>query len=388
VALFTPLAGLGLKDIVIRNIVWQSADKNEILGTAFVLQFLASLMTLGLSIGIDYVSRPADTLMRCFIAILAGGLIFQACSNTLDCWFQSQVQSKYSVWARSLALVMIALVKVGLILLRAPLIAFAWAALVQTAVLAVAIAAWYHVSGGRLRAWQANFLQARQLLKDSWPLIISGLAVIVYMKIGQIMLGNMTSDKELGIYSAAVRLSELWYFIPMAIASSFFPTIVHSRENQSERAYHRRMQLFYDIMAGSAYAIAIPFALIAPFLVTTFFGAEYAEAALILRVHIWALVFVSLGVARSRWLMAENMTRFSMFATILGAIVNVGLNYWLIPQYGALGAAWATLISYAVSAYLSSLLSTRTWAVFTQLSLSLLVPFRLFGLRSSLHEVL
>ena len=387
VALFTPIAGLGLKDIAIRNMVRQPANKEEILGTAFALQLFAGLGALALSIGIAYVSHPGDVLARCLIAILASQFVFQAFSNTIDYWFQSQVQSRYTVWARNTALVVIALVKIGLILSQAPLMTFAWAALAQMVVFAVGLTIWYHLSGQRLAAWQASFRRAKQLLKDSWSLIISGLAIMIYMRIDQIMLGNMASKEALGVYSAAVRLSELWYFIPMVIAASFFPTIIRSRENQSKQVYRRRMQAFYDVMAGAAYVIVIPLALLAPLVVTTLFGADYAEAGDILRVHIWAFVFVSLGVARSRWLMAENMIRFSMIATILGTIVNVGLNYWLIPQYAGLGAAWATLISYAVSAYLSSILSIRLWPLFGQLSLSLLVPFRLPILWKSLREI-
>jgi PST family polysaccharide transporter len=387
VALFTPLVGLGLKDIVIREIVRDPADKDEILGTAFTLQFLAGFIALGLSIGIAYVSRPDDALARCLIAILSGRLIFLAGSNTLSYWFQSQIQSKFSVWARNLALVVIALVRVGLVLSQARLVAFAWAMLASNALVVLGMVVGYRASQGRIAAWRTSFLQAKQLLKDSWPLIISGVAVTIYMKVDQIMLGNMVTEGELGVYSAAVRLSELWYFIPTAIASSFFPTIIRSRENKSEQVHRERMQLFFDIMAGTAYLVVIPTAVLAPLVVTTLFGADYAEAGLILRVHIWAFLFVSLGTARSRWLMAENMTRFSMTATILGAIVNVGLNFWLIPQYAGLGAAWATLASQAVSAYLSSMLLTRLWPVFRQLTTSLLAPFRLLKILRSLRQI-
>jgi len=198
------------------------------------------------------------------------------------------------------------------------------------------------------------------------------------------MLGDMAGEEALGIYSAAVRLSELWYFIPMAVAGSVFPAIIRSRESQSDQVYRQRMQAFYDVMAGIAYAIALPLALIASPLVVTLFGAEYAEAGSVLRVHVWAFLFVSLGVARSQWLVAENMVQVSMFTAILGAVVNVMLNYWLIPQYAGLGAAWATVIAQAIAAYLSCVFSTRLWPVFRQLSLSLLVPLRLFSLRKSL----
>jgi PST family polysaccharide transporter len=311
-----------------------------------------------------------------------------AYSQTLDYWFQSQVQAKYTVWAKNIGLVLIAVVKIGLILSQAPLITFAWAALCEAIVFTVALGAFYRLSRQALSTWQVNFLRAKRLLRSSSPLIISAVAITVYMRVGQIMLGNMADEETLGLYSAATRLSELWYFIPMAISSSVFPAIVHSRQNHSDRAYRKRMQVFYDVMAGIAYAIVIPLAFLAPLLVRTLFGPEYAEAGLILRVHVWAFVFVSLGVARSRWLIAEDLVRFEMLATVLGALTNIGLNFLLIPRFGGLGAAWAVVVSQVVSAYLSSVLSKRLWPVFGQLSLSLLVPFRVFSLKRSLNEVL
>jgi len=388
VSLLIPLVVLGLKDIVIRNIVRTPEDKNEILGTVFVLKLAGSLLALGLAIGFGQITRQDDILTRWLVAILAGRFVFEALNQTLDCWFQSQVQARYTVWAKNIGLVLIALVKIVLILSDAPLIAFAWAALCQVFVFTVALAAFYRFNRETLFTWQISSLRAKRLLRNSWPLIISNLAIIVYMRIGQVMLGNMADEKTLGVYSAAARLSELWNFIPVAISTSVFPAIVHTRENQSDHVYRKRMQAFYDVMTGIAYAIVIPFALLAPTVIKILFGSDYAEAGLILRVHIWGFIFISLGVARSMWLIAEDMVLFSMLATILGALVNIGMNFLLIPRYGGLGVAWAVLISQAVSSYLSSAMSRRLWPTFGHLSLSLLVPLRILSLKKSLSEML
>ena len=137
------------------------------------------------------------------------------------------------------------------------------------------------------------------------------------------------------------------------------------------------MQLFYDVMVGASYLIVTPLVLLAMPMVTLLFGMEYAKAGPILMVHAWALIFVAIGVARSRWLVAENMVRFSLVATVLGAIINLAVNYLLIPKYAGLGAAWATVIAYCFSGYLSSLLSSKSRVAFKQSSLALLIPFRL-----------
>lgn len=388
VALFSPLVALGLKDIVIRDIVRKPEDKDKLLGAAFGLKFAGSLLALGLAIGIGQITQPDDALTRFLIAIMAGQFVFAALNETLDYWFQSQVQAKYTVWAKNIGALLIAVVKIGLILYKAPLIAFAWAALCQVVIFTIMLAVFHRTSQQRLTTWRLNFFHARSLLANSWPLILSDLAIMIYMRIGQVMLGNMADKETLGLYSAATRLSELWYFIPMAISSSVFPAIIRSRETQSQKNYHRRMQVFYDAMSLTAYAIVIPLVLLGPTLVNILFGAEYAQAGLVLRVHAWSFLFVSLGVARSRWLIGENMIRFDMFATILGAVVNIVMNYFLIPRYGGMGTAWAALISYAVSGFLSGALAIGVWPALKQQSLSLMVPFRLPSFLRSVQELL
>jgi PST family polysaccharide transporter len=386
VSLFTPLVGLGLKDIVIRDIVRRSEEKEEILGTAFGLQFVGSLLALGIAVGVGVITRREDIVTRWLIGILAGRFVFQALSQTLDYWFQSQVQVKYTVWAKNIGLVVVASVKIGLILSEAPLIAFAWAALGEAGLLTAGLCVFYRFSREAPFTWGVDLTRAMRLVGNSWPLIVSAVAVTTYMKIGQVMLGNMADETAVGLYAAAARLSEFWYFIPMAVSSSVFPSIVWSREKRSEQVYRRRMQVFYDVMAGIGYAIAIPLALVSPLVIRILFGPEYSGAGPILRVHVLALVFVSVGVARSRWLIAEDMIQFSMLAAVLGALVNVGLNLVFIPRYGGLGVAWAVTISQAVSAYLSSVLSRRLWPVLGQVSLSLLVPFRVLSLKRAVEE--
>jgi O-antigen/teichoic acid export membrane protein len=377
VALFASVVPLGLNMIAVRNIVREPAKIHDILGTTLILQFVVSLVVCGLSIATAFFLFPGDDLLHRLVIIVALGAIFQVFSNPIGYWFQAQLQSKYSVWARNTALILASLAKIILILRQAPLTAFAWAATCQGIIFTIGLFVFYTSSGQHVIKWKFNLEQVKNLMKDSWPLIISDLAIMIYMKSDQLMLGSMASSEALGVYSAAVRLSELWYFIPIALATSFFPAIVRSRENKSQQVYRERTQLFFDMMAVAAYMIVIPLSFAAKWLVLNLYGVEYAAAGDILRIHIWAFLFVSLGVAQSQWLLTEKMTKFSMVATFVGAMLNVGLNFLLIPRYAGVGAAWSTLISYAISGYLFSLFYIRTWPVFRQQSLSLIMPLRM-----------
>jgi PST family polysaccharide transporter len=386
VSLFGVFASLGLNEIVVRNLVRAKEATDDILGTALALRLVAGVVTATIVLITGW-QLEDDLLTRSLIAILSVTLIFQS-FDIITYWFDSQLLSKYVVWARSATLLVGAVLRVGVILTGMPLVAFVWVLLAESVLVAIGLALLFRHQGQSFARWRFQFGIARKLVGDSWPLILSGFAVSIYMKIDQVMLKTMAGASEAGIYAAAVKLSELWYFIPVAIAASFFPSIIRSRESQSEQVYGKRMQAFYDIMATLSYLIILPTFLLAGPLVRMLYGAGYEEASVILQIHIWAFLFVSVGVARGKWLVTENMAGFSMLATILGAIVNVALNYWLIPGYGGVGAAWATLIAYAISAYFSSLLSTRLWPIFGQISLSLLAPLRLHSLRRALREIL
>ncbi len=388
VLLFSPIVGLGLKDIVVRDIVRSPARRHEILGTSFGLQSSAAVVTLALAVLVARFARPGDTVILWLVGILAARFLFQAVGDTLDFWFQSQVQAKYTVWARNIGLVLISVAKIGLILGGASLVAFGAAALSQAAITAAALVIFYLVSRQTLSSWRPNLHTAKELLRSSHPLIVSAVAITIYMRVGQVILGTLASEEQVGLYSAAARLSELWYFAPVAISSSVFPAIVRSLQTESHEKFARRMQLYYDVMAGLAYAVAIPTVILAPFLVRVLFGSDYLGAVPILRIHILAYVFISLGVARSRWLVAEDNIRFGMAATLLGAVVAIILNLILIPRYGGMGVAWAVLLSQAISTYLSSALSKRTWPALGQQSRSLILAFRLPSLTKALDEIL
>jgi PST family polysaccharide transporter len=94
------------------------------------------------------------------------------------------------------------------------------------------------------------------------------------------------------------------------------------------------------------------------------FGQRYAEAGQILSIHIWTAVFVFLGVASGKWFIAENRQVLAFQRVACGMVINIVLNIVWIPEYGASGAAFATLVSQAVSALLFDVLRKETRPMF------------------------
>lgn len=349
VALFGAVASAGLNGIVVRDLINQPATANETLGSSLALQITGGLVAFGLAVLAIGLLRPDDALARMVVAVLGFALVFKA-SDVVRYWFESHVQSRYVVWVENGVFLLLAAIKVGMILTHASLMAFVWASFAEALLVAIGLFAIAARRGGQLHAWRARARRAKTLLADSWPLILSGLAVMVYMRIDQIMLGQMLGDEAVGVYTAAVRISEVWYFVPIAIISSVLPAIIAAR-NVDPGLYLARLQRLYDIMFLLAISLAIPMSFLSGPVMALLFGDAYAGAGSILTIHIWSGVFVFLGLASSQWLLLEGRQKVILQRTLLGAVVNVFANLLFIPAYGAVGAAYATVLSYFIAVF-------------------------------------
>lgn len=362
VALFTAIASLGLNNIVVRDLVKHPEDANVMLGTAFILQLIGGVLATGAAVIAVSVMRPDDATVKIMVVIVGSVMVLKA-SDVVRYWYESRVQSKYTVLVENAAFLVFAAAKVALILVAAPLLAFVWGVLAEAALVATLLLFIYSQQGNRLLAWRYSFDRAKSLLNDSWPLILSGMAAMLYMRIDQIMLGQMLNDKAVGIYSAAVRISEVWYFIPTIITASLFPSIIAIRK-ENLNLYYRRIEKMLRLMMVLSLSLAIPISIASDWIVTLLYGKGYSESAKILVIHIWAGIFVFSGVAAGRWFIAENLQKYTFFRTLAGAVVNLILNYLLIPKYGPIGAAWATVIAQATASVFFNAINRCTRRLF------------------------
>jgi PST family polysaccharide transporter len=209
--------------------------------------------------------------------------------------------------------------------------------------------------------------------RSAW-VVGASMAEIFYLKIDILMIEYFLGAEETGIYSVAARLSELWYLIPTIIMAAWFPRLWSHRS--SDTAWRSALQRSMDGLFLLALTIAIVMQFAAEPIVSLIFGEGVAAAAPILVVHIWAAVFVFMRAVVSRWLIAEDLPRYSLMTHVLGALTNVLLNWWWIPIYGGLGAAYATLVSYAVAGWLSLFVSARTRPMAVMMGRALCLPLR------------
>ena len=366
-SLFNSIAKLGLDGIVVRDLVKEAEKRDIYLGTAFWLKLLGALLMLGI-VAIAMQLTSSDPLTNLYILIIASGAIFQS-FEVVDFYFQSKVLSKFVSICKMAQLFISSLLKLYFIYTGAELIYFVLVTLLDQVTLALSLYIAYRFQ--ELGSFYGHFNKAiaKQLLKDSWPLIFSGLVIMIYMRIDPIMIKEMLGERDVGLFSAAVRLSEVWYFIPVIISTSLFPSIVNAKKI-SDKLYDTRLRRLYTFMIWLAIMIALPMTFLSNWLVTLLYGEAYREAGQILMIHIWAGVFVFMGVASSKWFISEGLQRHLTINTVAGAIMNILLNIFLIPKYGIYGAAIATVMSQALASYFMNILFKRTRLNFFRLTRS------------------
>jgi PST family polysaccharide transporter len=350
VLLFSSVASMGLETVAVRDLVRDPSRKDEILGTVFLLEVIGGVVAFSMAIGTISVVRSEDSLTRWMVCIIAAGWFFQT-FDAIDYWFQSQILSKYTVIARSAAFFSISFLKVGLILLRAPVIYFAIAATAEIVLGSAFLIAAYYVNGHGIRKWRILPDTAKTMLKDSWPLLFSGIFVMLYIRIDQVMIGEILGDSETGIYSAAVTLAEAWYFIPIAITSSVLPAIVDAKK-RDEGLYYSRLEKLFLAMFWLSLSVSVLITIFAKNIVHLVFGAQYANAAYPLAIQCWAGLFIFSGLVSNQWYLVENLNRYTLYRHVTGAAVNVFGNLALIPRYGIDGAAVSTLLTQFFASYL------------------------------------
>lgn len=343
--IFAILASFGIDRILNRELISYPEKKDELMGSAFFIKILGAILSIILII-ITLIIIKADSFTSILILISASSFIFNA-FGIIEIYFQSNVLAKDTVKVQIVSLIFSSILKLLFIFLNLDLIYFAIILIFDGVISTIGLLLIYRKIGFRMSSWKINNLIVRMLLKTSWPLMLSGVAISIYMKIDQIMIKNMIGNEAVGIYSAASKISETWYFIPGIICASLFPAIINAKKINTI-IYEKRLKNLYSLMFYISLGIAIPISLLSSLIIIYLYGSEYTGAISVLKIHIWAGIGVFLGHAITQYLIAENFVKIFFSITIIGAIINIILNLILIPKSGIIGAAIATAISYTI----------------------------------------
>ena len=370
VSLFSALTGLGLDNLVVRDLVRSPDVRGEIIGTALVLRIGAGLVAALLAplAALLVASRRDAMLLVVFLSPTA----ILASVETFALWFQSQLRMRQVVLGRLAGFVPGALIRIALVALNASLPWFALANTIETAIAAGMLGATF-VWGGRIRqSLRYRACRARKLLFEAWPLFLSSLTVMVYLRIDQVLVPLLGGEYQAGIYGAAVRISELWYVVPTSIVAAAYPAVI-AVEARGTAEFLAALHKLFRALTALAYLVGLVLTLGGPWIIRLLFGMKFTAAAPVLAIHVWSGVFVALGTARSLWDTSQGATKLAFYSTAEGAIVNIILNLLLVPSYGAVGSALATLVAYAHAGIFSYFIHPRGRPVAIIMARSLLL---------------
>lgn len=362
VALFTPISDLGLQAVVVRDLVRRQDDRFTIVASALVVRWIGAVVAIATAIaGALWSAEAAATSVLC-VVLISLSMLAQAW-DVIDYDYQARMRPGRIVAVRAASFLLFSGIKVLLILNGARLEWFALTISAELGMAALLIWLSFNRQAPSFSLAHARTSEMVYLLRTCWPLAISSLSVILYMRIDQVMLGHLMDDRSVGVFSAAVRISEAWYFVPMAILAAVAPVLTRAY-TESALDYQRKLLKVMRVMLWLGLAAAIGVTFCAQVLIEFLYGAQFAEAGPVLAVHTWAGVFVGMGVAAGPWYVNNGLLTYKMIQTGVGALANVALNLWLIPRQGALGAAVATIVSYALAGFLVNAVSGRTRPLF------------------------
>nr|MBQ8244945.1 flippase [Oscillospiraceae bacterium] len=338
---FASLCNLGINSVIIKNFVDHPEEEGQTIGTTLVLRAVSSLLSAVMIVGIVSILDSGES-MTILVAFLGSiGLLFQI-FDTFKYWFQSRLQSKYAAIATVLSYAVMSGYKIILLLTGRSVAWFAMATSVDYVVVAVFLLAAYRKNGGPALSFSGK--KARELLKASGNFILSGLMVSVYASTDRLMLKQMLDDSSVAYYSLAVSLSTTWAFVLQAVIDSMYPAVLQSF-GQDKAVFSRKNRQMYAIVIYMAAAVSLVISLYAQPIVQMLYGQAYFPAVRPLRIVVWYTAFSYLGVARNAWIVSMNCQRYLKYLYCGAAIINVALNWLLIPQWGPSGAAAASLVT-------------------------------------------
>lgn len=359
------LVSLGINTILISEIptITDSVEADRLVLTSIVLKITAGLVAFGLIIAANYYLHNQSPQLLVLVSISASMLLFQGL-DTVDIYFQSVRRVQYSIIPKIVSFGLATLARLYGLTQGLTLYFFVIVMVAEVALSYLTIYALY-LRQRQLPSLLFSFHKAtaKRILRAAWPIMLAEFFIFIYTRLDQVMIKQFSNSVELGKYSAALRLSEAWYFVAGALTASFYPSIIALRST-NYMAYLRRYQYLLNLLVGLGFGIGLIITFSAEQVAQLLYGSQYEGVGAILSIHIWTGLFVFLALGTNNWFIVEKMQTFLLGRTIAGAVTNVALNIFLIPRYGAMGASVATLLAQLGAAYLTNGFYRRTKEVF------------------------
>ena len=368
-----PLSTLGTNFTVVKKFSSHLDDK-EVAGQAFLVRLLASVVTslvlysLFVFLGESLLEKQDRyTLAFFLLAITINNL------NLTTLYNENKLKNGKTVIARNMGLTLGTIIKVYLIYNNATICQIA-AATVLESIIFLIVGHYLTELSIAVKLSIRTLHQSVELARESFPLFLSSIVVIIYLKADIILLKHIVSPEAAGYYAAAARISEMLYAVPVAISTVFFPLIL-KEINKGAKNTSIRVR-FYAIVFYVCLIISVTGFFLSKEIVNIIYGTEFKRSAVLFSIHCLSVLLIGFLTSSSKELIARNKFKLIFYRDLTGLLVNIILNVIFIPKHGALAAAITTVISYFIAAVFSNLFFFQTRQV---LKLMLKSPMIIFN---------
>lgn len=373
VALFTVFATFGTTEIIIRELAKKNISKDVILGSAFRVRIYLSIVSyIAICVYLLLSDEARDTSI--LILIYAISIILSS-FEVIRFYFTSIIENEYVVKSEIFRTVIGAIIKVILLICKAPLYAFVIALTFDFALLASGYLVSYRKKVGSVRLWSVDNKFVKKLMSTSFPLLISSAAMVVYQRIDQVMIAKMLDNESVGYFSTAASFIGIVTFIPTIMVQTISPMLVGYWEKERGR-YEKESQRMMNVTTWLTIIMCIVLALLSYPIIRYTYGLEYIEAVPVFRILVFKAVGVALIMTGGQLIVIENIHKWAFVRNILSCIVCVICNYYLIPMWGIIGSAWATIVTVMFTGCFSNILIPQYIHILKKQFIALLVGWK------------
>lgn len=349
ISFFTIFCALGLEGIVVKEIISKREQEGIIIGSGIAMRLIAGVLSMIAVCVIVYFLNPNDSVLLTVTFLQSIILPFNA-FHLIDMWYQSKLNSKVSTIIRCISYTLMSLYKIYLLITGKSVEWFAFSTSLDSLLIALMFMLMYRRNGTRKLKFDNN--TSKELLLQSYHLIISTMMAVLYSQMDRVMIGKMMTQTDVGYYTAAATICNMWVFIPQAFANSARPVIMEVQEH-NKSLYIKRLKQLSGFIFWIGVLFSIAFTVLADFIILVLYGKAYVMAKGPLVILIWSTVFSSLSYPRSIWMICENKQNYTKYILIWGVILNLILNYFGIKYFGIIGAAIATLFTEIMTCIIS-----------------------------------
>lgn len=357
VMFFTPIANFSIDSLIVRELSRYPEKEKSILGTSFLLKLLGALVGFLMAVLVQYFLYPNENEILKYVFILASCFFFQA-FDVIDLLFQTKLKSKYPTYIRTGSFVLFSFYKLFLINQNASVEAFIWAYFLEILVGYVGLNIIYKIKSSWILDWKFDNATFWLLLTSSGVFILQSFSIVAQTKFDQILVAKFVNGNELGQYSNAMRMVDIILFIPVAIYASFAPKVAEAKL-KSEVIYQNKLNNLYRLLFYIGISIAFGMLILGKFSIELLFGSSYSLSAILFSISGFRLLAAFTMVSKNVFYINEGLFRHTLYNVLISAIINIGVSYLLLPQYGAFGAVVGNICGFLYSFFIADLLNEK-----------------------------